>query len=73
MNLVSWCINDRRVRSTCCEAKFVPDYGYSQTFTHWPFSTFVPLLYAHWGEAYALYVTAFALVGFARLSANRSS
>ena len=28
---------------------------------------FVPLLYAHWGEAYALYVTAFALVGFAQI------
>ena len=28
---------------------------------------FVPLLYANWGEAYALYVTAFALVGFAQI------
>ena len=28
---------------------------------------FVPLLYAHWGEAYALYVTALALVGFAQI------
>ena len=68
MRPVTWCTNDRRVSNTSCEAKFVPDYGYSQTFAHWPFSAFCStFLYANWGEAYALYVTAFALVGFAQI------